>query len=412
MHDLLVVWNWLQGNEIAFSVVAVVFLLFAGFVASMICKFFLLNIVRRFILHTKKSDPHDKDTRIARGLANLAPVVTVYVLAQLIVGLPAGLLEAIKTICGVLFIVNLTMMVIQMLDLVNIIYIKKHGEKQHSIKGFIQIAKILVSSIATILVIATLSNRSPVIIFSSLGAAAAVLMLVFQHTLISLVANIQVSSSNVIKQGDWIEMPQNNISGEVTDIALHTITVRNWDNTVSWVPTKNFITESYTNWQPMFESGGRRIKRSFFIDQSSIVFATMDLLHSLEKMSPDKYATLETWLKTRVNEINAQELSEHGVTNLELLRKHLLNYLRRRTDIRNDMYLVVRQLSPTSEGLPLEIYCFTSNVFWSEYEDTQSEIFEYVLAIARYFGLEIYQQPSGIDMKNMTIRHNRSRTPQ
>lgn len=411
MHNLVVAWNWLQGNEIAFSVVAVIFLLFAGFMSSMICKFFLLNIVRRFILHTKKSDPHNKDMRIARGLANLVPVVTVYVLSQIIIGLPAGLVEAIRTICGVLFIINLTMMIIEMLDLINIIYIKKHGEKQHSIKGFIQIAKIVISSIATILVIATLSNRSPVIIFSSMGAAAAVLMLVFQHTLISLVANIQVSSSNVIKQGDWIEMPQNNISGEVTDIALHTITVRNWDNTMSWVPTKNFITESYTNWQPMFESGGRRIKRSFFVDQSSIVFATMEQLNALEKMSAEKYAMLETWLKTRVKEINAQELGENGVTNLELFRKHVLNYLRRRTDIRNDMYLVVRQLSPTSEGLPIEIYCFTSNVFWTEYEDTQSEIFEYVLAIARYFSLEIYQQPSGIDMKNMIIRHNKNRTP-
>ncbi len=144
------------------------------------------------------------------------------------------------------------------------------GQKPVRLKGYVQIGKIVVSSIATILVIATLSNKSPGIIISSLGAIAAVLMLVFQHTLISLVANIQVSSSHVIQIGDWIEMPVANISGEVTDIALHTITVRNWDNTLSQVPTKNFITETYTNWQPMFSSGGRRIKRSFLLTNRAL----------------------------------------------------------------------------------------------------------------------------------------------
>jgi miniconductance mechanosensitive channel len=408
MHDALSIWNWILDHQIIFSLVAIAFMLFAGFISAVVCKFFLLNVVRRFILHTKKSDPHDKDMRISRRLANIAPVITVYFLSQVIHGLPESLLDAIRTICGVLFIINITMLVNEMLDLTNSAYIKKHGEKHHSIKGYIQIAKILVSSIATILVLATLSNKSPIIIISSLGAVAAVLMLVFQHTLISLVANIQVSSSNVIKPGDWIEMPQNNISGEVTDIALHTITVRNWDNTVSRVPTKNFITEPYTNWQPMFESGGRRIKRSFFIDQSSIVFATPLLLNQLKEISPEKYAGLENWLNSRMEEISASQLINQGITNLGLFRKYVLEYLKRRTDVRNDMYLVVRQLSPTAEGLPLEIYCFTSNVFWSEYEDTQSEIFEYMFATARYFGLEIYQKPSGIDMKNMMAKRNRN----
>ncbi|WPM84330.1 mechanosensitive ion channel [Apirhabdus apintestini] len=383
-------------------------MLLSGFISAVVCKYFLLGIVRRFILHTnKKPDPLDKDMRISRHLANIVPIVTVYVLSQILQGLPEGLLDAIRTICGVLFIINITMLINELLDTTNSAYIRKNGVKSHSIKGYIQIAKIVVSSIATILVVATLFNRSPTIIISSLGAVAAVLMFVFQHTLISLVANIQLSSSNVIQLGDWIEMPQMNISGEVTDIALHTITVQNWDNTVSRVPTKNFITEPYTNWQPMFSSGGRRIKRSFFIDQSSIIFATVDLLDRLRVMSPEKYQGIANYLTSRITGINDDQLIHHGITNLGLFRKYVLEYLKQRDDIRTDMYLVVRQLSPTSEGLPIEIYCFTSNVFWADYEDTQSEIFEYMYAIAQYFALGIYQQPSGSDMSNMLAKRNR-----
>ena len=396
MQDLLSLWHWVLNNPVTYSLLAVILMLVAGFISSVICKFFLLSIVRRFILHTNSQrDTQKKDLRITRRLANIIPVVTVYFLSQFIPGLSSGLVEAIRTICGVLFIVNITMLINELLDTTKDVYARKHGAKAGSIKGYVQIGKIVVSSIATILVIATLSNKSPGIIISSLGAIAAVLMLVFQHTLISLVANIQVSSSHVIQIGDWIEMPVANISGEVTDIALHTITVRNWDNTLSQVPTKNFITETYTNWQPMFSSGGRRIKRSFFVDQSSIGFATASLadqLDPLNSMIGDKIADyIRQNLALSVNQ---------GITNLGLYRGYILSYLRQREDIRNDMYVVVRQLSPTAEGLPIEIYCFTSNVFWNDYEETQSQIFEFMYATAGFFQLGIFQRPSGKDIKN------------
>ena len=407
MQELLSVWHWLVTTPWAFSIVAIAFMLLVGFFSAVVCKYFLLGIVRRFILHTHKSDPLDKDMRVAKRLSNIVPIVIIYFMSRIMQGLEAELVDAIHTICGVLFILNVTMLINELLDVSNSAYIRKHGIKSHSIKGYIQIAKIIVSSIATIMVIATLSNKSPVIILSSLGAVAAVLMLVFQHTLISLVANVQVSSSGVIQLGDWVEMPQGNISGEVTDIALHTITIQNWDNTVSRVPTKNFITETYTNWQPMFSSGGRRIKRSFFIDQSTITFANQALLEQLKTTSPLNIDGLESYLHEKTGAAFPQSddvLNHHGVTNLGLFRKHLLNYLRARNDIRNDMYLVVRQLSPTAEGLPVEVYCFTEKVFWAEYEEAQSEIFEYMYATTRYFGLGVYQQPSGTDVSNMLHR--------
>lgn len=395
MQDLQSVWSWIYSNHITYSLLAVLLMLVAGFISSVICKFFLLGIVRRFILHTNSQrDNQKRDLRITRRLANVIPVITVYFLSQLIPGLSDGLIETIHTICGVLFIVNITMLINELLDTTKDVYFRKHGFKAGSIKGYVQIGKIVVSSIATILVIATLSNKSPGIIISSLGAIAAVLMLVFQHTLISLVANIQVSSSHVIQLGDWIEMPVANISGEVTDIALHTISVRNWDNTLSQVPTKNFITETYTNWQPMFESGGRRIKRSFFVDQSSIAFATQQLAERLDNE--------QSLISDKIADYIRQNLAltvNHGITNLGLYRGYILSYLKQREDICKDMYVVVRQLSPTAEGLPIEIYCFTSNVFWNEYEETQSQIFEFMYATAGFFKLGIFQRPSGMDIK-------------
>jgi len=409
MQDVINVWNWVYSNQITFSLLAILLMLVAGFISSVICRFFLLGVVRRFILHTNKNSDHqDKDMRITRRLANVVPVVTVYFMSQLINGLPDALIEAIRTLCGVLFIVNITMLINELLDTTISAYTKRHGSKSGSIKGYVQIGKIVVSSIATILVIATLSNKSPVIIISSLGAVAAVLMLVFQHTLISLVANIQVSSSHVIQLGDWIEMPVCGISGEVTDIALHTITVRNWDNTLSQVPTKNFITEPYTNWQPMFESGGRRIKRSFFIDQSSISFASTELLDGLKAAVPGKIDNTEAYLEQRLSERSDQQLIHHVITNLGLFRGYVMDYLKQRDDIRNDMYVIVRQLSPTAEGLPIEIYCFTSNVFWAAYEETQSEIFEFMYATAGYFNLGIFQKPSGIDVANTWPQRRKS----
>ena len=414
MQELLSVWKWILATPWAFSLLAIIVMLAVGFFSAIVCKFFLLNIVRRFILHTHKSDPLDKDMRVARRLSNIVPIVIIYFMSRIIQGLEPELVDAIHTVCGVLFIVNTTMLINELLDVSNSAYIRKHGIKSHSIKGYIQIAKIIVSSIATIMVIATLSNKSPVIILSSLGAVAAVLMLVFQHTLISLVANVQVSSSGVIQLGDWVEMPQGNISGEVTDIALHTITIQNWDNTVSRVPTKNFITETYTNWQPMFSSGGRRIKRSLFIDQSTITFASCELVEQLQNDSPLNVSELTAYIREKMGPdtpLSDEQLCHYSITNLGLFRQHLLAYLRARRDIRNNMYLVVRQLSPTSEGLPIEVYCFTEKVFWAEYEETQSEIFEYMYAAASYFGLEIYQQPSGSDMSHILHgeRHHKGR---
>lgn len=376
----------------------IVLLIMSGFFAHIMCKFLLIKAVRKAFFSSHKQDvPLEKDRRIAEKLSNFVPVIIVYYVLQFMPNMPVSLVTGINTICGILFFVFLSVFFNEMLDIVNSSYLRKTKRKNHSIKGYIQIGKILVHIIAAIMILAVMSNKSPAIIISSLGAVAAVLMLVFQHTLLSLVANVQLSSNDVLQLGDWIEMPDKNLSGEVTDIALHTITIRNWDNTISRIPTKNFLTETYTNCQAMFSSGARRIMRSTTIDQHSVTFLTQEILAPIltirgvsEPLSKlidgrDAMGIADSWF------------IDNGLTNLTLFRHYIMAYLAERSDIIKDMYVVVRTLKPSASGIPLEIYCFTSSTLWVDYENTQSEIFEYITAIVEKFSLRIYQYPAGHD---------------
>ena len=390
--------NFIKSNPALAIGFNIVLLIVSGFFAHIMCKFLLIKVVRKVFFSSHKQDvPLEKDRRIAEKLSNFVPVIIVYYVLQFMPNMPALLVTGINTVCGILFFVFMSVFFNEMLDIVNGSYLRKTKRKNHSIKGYIQIGKILVHIIAAIMILAVMSNKSPAIIISSLGAVAAVLMLVFQHTLLSLVANVQLSSNDVLQLGDWIEMPDKNLSGEVTDIALHTITIRNWDNTVSRIPTKNFLTETYTNWQAMFSSGARRIMRSTTIDQHSVTFLTQEILapilairgvsESLSKLidGRDAMGIADSWF------------IDNGLTNLTLFRHYMMAYLAERSDIIKDMYVVVRTLKPSASGIPLEIYCFTTSTLWVDYENTQSEIFEYITAIVEKFYLRIYQYPAGHD---------------
>lgn len=398
MNYLSKIQRFIEGNTVLSAAFSLVLLMFAGMIAHLICKFFIVKVVRKVFFSTHKNQvPLDKDVRLSEKLSNFIPVITVYYLLQFMPDLPEHLLIAIKTICGILFFVYLSLFFTEVLEIVNNSYSKKAKRKNHSIKGYIQVGKILVHIISAIMILAIMSNKSPVIIISSLGAVAAVLMLVFQHTLMSLVANIQVSSNDVLQLGDWIEMPDNGISGEVIDIALHTITIRNWDNTLSRIPTKNFLTETYTNWQAMFSSGARRIMRSFHLDQMSIRFLDHDMVQQMSQIRGVSEQLSALMDGRDSNAVGERWFAENGITNLTVFRKYLTAWLSQRDDIKKDMYIVVRAMKPSPEGLPVEVYCFTSSVLWVDYEDSQSAIFEYIYAIVGHFSLRMYQQPGGSD---------------
>ncbi|MCW2257338.1 miniconductance mechanosensitive channel [Providencia alcalifaciens] len=400
MNQLIEIYDFISENPSIMTVILVVTLLLTWFVGKVI----FLRFARRLLpLFTNLTDDELIDG-IARKIASIVAVTLVLYINQMLPSFSEEMNMVFKTVCWSLIIINIASLVNDGLDVFILRHTRKTLHKNNSIKGYIEIAKIIVWIISFILIIALMTEQSPIIIISSFGAIAAVLMFVFQHTLLSFVANVLVSNGKVLKLYDWIELPSSNISGEVIDIALHTITVRNWDNTISRIPTKDFLTEKYTNWQPMFSSGGRRIKRSFYIDQSSISFATEALFTELKNIDHLRQ-NWETMLGTRndINDVN-EWMINNGVTNLQLFRKYILNWIKMRGDVRTDMYLVVRTMPPTPNGLPVEVYCFTRSTTWVDYEEAQAEIFEYVNASAKYFKLKIYQHPSGNDLANLKLR--------
>ena len=250
--------------------------------------------------------------------------------------------------------------------------------------------------------LAVLMEQSPLLLLSGLGAMAAVLMLVFKDTILSLVASVQLTSNDMLRVGDWIEMPQLNADGDVIDIALHTVKVQNWDKTITTIPTHRLISESYKNWRGMQESGGRRIKRALLIDQRSAHFLEPEEMERLHRfMLIDDYldrkrGELDKW-NTDFLEAGRDPVNQRRVTNLGTFRAYVVAYLRAHPRISKEMTLLVRQLEPTGQGVPLEIYCFTSTTAWADYEAIQSDIFDHLISVIPEFGLRLFQEPSGYD---------------
>ena len=253
-----------------------------------------------------------------------------------------------------------------------------------------QTGQVIIMMIAIILVVAIIIDKSPVMLLTGLGASAAVLMLIFQNSILGFVAGIQLSLNKMLKVGDWISMPNHGVNGMVEEVALTTIKIRGWDNTLQTIPPYLLINEPFDNWQAMFETGGRRIKRSVNIDVTSVVFATPEFLDTMTQNELGKRALEGVELK-----------SEEGatLTNLDLFMRSITNYITRHPRTNSEMISMVRQLQPSEWGLPIEIYCFSANVNWVPYENLQSEIISYIVALAPIFKLRIYQAPSGIDIR-------------
>jgi len=319
--------------------------------------------------------------------------------------MPPTLTAIITNVASAFIILTLAMAVSAALDMINIRYSRRPGADTKPIKVYLQVLKIVFYLVAAILIVATLIDKSPVILLSGLGAMAAVLMLVFQDTLLSLVASVQLSTTNMVRVGDWIEMPQLSADGDVIEIALHTVKVQNWDKTITMVPTRRLISDPFKNWRGMFDSGGRRIKRALFIDQNSIHFLTED-----EKKHLKKFSLLETYLANKETELKewnqkvnncAEAVNTRRLTNMGTFRAYVSEYLKHRGDINMNMTMLIRQLAPGAQGLPLEIYCFTADTRWLVYEGVQADVFDHLYAIMPEFGLRAFQDPSGQDLARM-----------
>lgn len=293
----------------------------------------------------------------------------------------------------------------KLLDALSALYRTFQVSNRRPIKGYVQLIKLFIYMLGGISVVAILLGESPWGLLSGIGAMTAVLMLVFRDTLLSLVAGIQMSANDLLHAGDWIEMPAMDADGTVIDIALNTVKVQNWDMTVTAIPTFKFLDTPFKNWESMTQSGGRRIKRAIMIDQSSIRFADPELKERLKKVQ-----NLAPFMALRQKEIDAANaasgadpsspLNGRRMTNIGLFRHYALEYLRSHPKIRQDMTLLVRQLQPhADDGLPLEIYCFTSETAWALHEDIKSDIMDHLLAALPEFGLRAYQRNALVDSR-------------
>lgn len=396
--------GWLNEYPIIFTAVCLCLLALAAWIANYIVKVILVRGIHGLLKWTPW--PHDDlliEHNVISRLSNTVPAMILSVGVKLVPGLPHEMEKTVENVCWAFIVLTLAIALGSTLDVFNILWNKRAAAAYRPIKGYVQIVKILIYLVAAILMIAALIDRSPVILLSGLGAMAAVLMLVFQDTLLSLVASVQISSNGMLRHGDWIEMPQANADGDIVDIALHTVRVQNWDKTITTIPTKKFLTESFKNWRGMTESGGRRIKRSLFIDQNSVHFLSAE-----EKNHLNEFVLLKEYLNGKERELedwnkccgDSNPVNCRRITNLGTFRAYAELYLKNKPEINQDMTLLVRQLPPTAEGIPLELYCFANTTAWAPYEGIQSDIFDHLLAILPEFGLRIFQIPCGSDFLN------------
>jgi miniconductance mechanosensitive channel len=389
-------------------IVGLLMLVGAAIVAAFITKQLWLVLVRALVTRTHATwEDALVQQKVFGKLGQIVPAMLLYKGILLVPDTPDWLDTVVQNVAAAWIVLAIAMAVNRSLAAFNIIYETKPIARERPIKGFIQLGQIAVWVISIILIIAALLDESPVIMLSGLGALTAVGMIVFQDTLLSLVASIQLTGQQIIRVDDWLEMPDYNADGNVTDVALYNVTVQNWDKTITTIPTNKLVNGAFKNWRGMTEAGGRRIKRSINIDINSVRLLTDA---ELERFSD--FALLKDYIAAKEKDLQAYNAAldspgEGGVnlrrlTNIGTFRAYVYSYLQNHPKIHTDMTLIVRQLQSASEGVPIEVYCFCNDTNWFNYEGIQSDIFDHLFAIAPEFGLQVYQSPAGTDFRQLT----------
>jgi miniconductance mechanosensitive channel len=361
----------------------------------------------------KKTSTFIDDLFLEKRFLNRLSYVVVFVVFTFLTSSPRFSLEIfsnpiISRVIDSLFALFIGLTILEMLSVVNKISEKIDLLKNKPIKGYIQILKIIISSFIAIIIFAIITGQSVAYYISGLGALTAVLLLVFQDTILSFVASVQIGQNDIIKIGDWVEVPEFGADGDVVDIALHTVKIQNWDKTITTIPTSKIVNTSVKNWRGMSDYGGRRIKRSLLIDISSIKFLTKEEISNLEKLSP-----INSYISEKIKEVDEFNKSNHNsdnplevrkLTNIGTYRAYVENYLKQNLNLNTEsMTFLVRQLPSSSEGVPIEIYTFTNTTEWVAYEKIQSDIFDHLFAILPKFGLRVFQSGvlEAVAMKNL-----------
>lgn len=409
--------NWLSGSGLNESLVfylsrgiALTTLLILSVAANFIAKRYIVAALTYAITRssTKWDDAVVRQKTLNR-MAHLAPALVIYVFVPIA-------LQGFDTVISItrsavlIYMIVVSMLVLDsLLSAAEEVYQNFSAAKEIPIKGFVQVVKLVVYFVTAIFVISILLDKTPVYLLSGIGALAAVMMLVFRDSILGFVAGVQLAANRMVAVGDWIEMPKYGADGDVLEVALTTVKVQNWDKTITTIPTYALISESFKNWRGMSESGGRRIKRAVNIDMSSIRFCDEEMLNRFAKIQyiADYIESKKQELKAfnqsaRVD--NASLVNGRRMTNIGTFRAYVVAYLRHHPMISQDMTFLVRQLPPTQYGLPIEIYVFSKDQVWANYEAIQADIFDHVLAVVPEFDLRVYQNPTGADFRTLSAQ--------
>lgn len=400
MRSELSHYPWLE-TTLALAVL----ILFAA-LANFIAKRIIVRGIRHLI--TKFKSPNQAifaQHSVTRRFANIVPALVIMNGIVTVPHLPEKFISFVQMGAQAFIFLTLALTVSEALNIFNLVYQRNPKSRNKPIKGYLQLVKLILFVVCGLMILGTFLKKDVFTLLAGFGAMAAVLMLVFQNTILSLVASVQIASYDMVRIGDWIEMPSLNADGDVIDMSLHTVTVQNFDKTFTTIPTNKLVTDTFRNWRGMSESGCRRIKRSLFLDQSSVHFMSDD-----EQQKLKDFLLLDQYLDAKKSEIeefnnhlsNQSQYNQRRLTNLGTFRAYVEFYLRQHHGIAQNQTILVRQMQPTSEGLPLEIYAFTNTIAWASYEAIQSDIFDHLIAIIPEFGLRIYQAPSGHDFQMLT----------
>ncbi len=405
-NDLVEIWApWVSRWLVTFLILVLAWLM------NHLAKGFMLRFLR-FCIKNSNTQWDDKlvQRNLFHRLSHLAPIIVIsFFLPQIWVGHPTavGLIDAFSQIYTMLVV----LLVVQaLLDAFHDVYRTFEWSKQVPIYSFIQAIKLIVYMVGAVFIVAKLMGKDPSVIFGSLGALTAVLMLVFKDSILGFAAGIHLTTNKMLSLGDWLEMPKYGADGDVIEIGLTTVKVQNFDKTITTIPTYTLISDAFKNWRGMSESPGRRIKRSILIDLHSIRFCDEALLESLASIQ-----AISGYIREKQKEVQAfnEQLDTGGsdhpangrrLTNIGTFRAYLVAFLRQHPLINQEMTLLVRQLEPTPRGLPLQIYVFSSDKRWVEYEGIVSDLFDHILSVMKEFDLRAYQEPSGFDFRQSLAR--------
>lgn len=405
---------WLTGIGVPYQIaefgvrlVWLVAVLVLAWIANWIAKGVLMSLIRRAV---KKTRTNWDNILLERGiftrLSHLAPAIVIYSMAPIVFGGYDRAVAFMQVAAGI-YMVGVGLLVVNgILDSVVVIYRTFDIARKMPIKSLLQVAKIVIYISAAIIAISLILEKNPSKLLAGLGALTAVLMLVFKDSILGLVGGIQLTTNNMVHIGDWIEMSKYGADGDVIDISLTTVKVQNWDKTIATIPTYALITDSFRNWRGMTESGGRRIKRAINVDMTSVKFCDEAMLAKFAK-----FQYIRDYIQAKKDELakwNAEEkiddshlVNGRRLTNLGTFRAYVSAYLNHHPKIHKDMTFLVRHLEPTSKGLPIQIYVFSNDQAWANYEAIQADIFDHIIAAIPQFELRVFQEPTGADFNRL-----------